>query len=289
MAERLTANVFYQNTVREYSGNAVHQFFPETRKESFHAKFPSSRNAYFQQEDLELQYRFFTYRVFKDSNVLNEVWQKFNIPNILTYYHKSYYDSHEEDTILCRTAEKIIQELASQKSAAKILLGIFKKAPQLYYHSIEVMCLSLVMAHRLGYNEDSMYEIGMAAVLHDIGKVLLPCELLHLTKEPDNNQRQKLQKIPFISSKMAKKSGITSIDTINGILSHQENYIGTGFPSARMQHEIHPYGMLVHVADDYDTILLRKKESAYARNYIRKMTCRRYSFAAVSAFNDIFQ
>ena len=289
MTESLTTNVYYQNTVREYSGNIVHQLTPEIRKELYNAKeFRFTEKDCYSQEHHMLSYRTFTHKIFKDSNVLNEAWCGFNIPNITPYRYIRYFTGeHSNNTTLRRIAERIILELASQKTAKKILLGIFKKEPQIYYHSIEVMCLTISMAQCLEYDENSIYEIGMAAALHDIGKVLLPCELLHLLQEPDNIHKHRLQKIPSISTSMAKKAGFTSSDILNGILAHQENHIGTGFPFAKMQQEIHPYGMLIHVADDYETIAFEKKDSAYAKNYIRKMTCRRYSFFAVNAFNDI--
>ena len=291
MAELLTTTVFYQNTVREYSGNVVHQVSPENRKENLLSRLSrSSRKAYYQQEDYSLRYRDFTHKVFRDSNILNEAWHRYGIQYMGTYrYDKYLAGSSTDSTSLRQVAEQIILELASQGYKNKIMQGIFKKDPRLYYHSIEVMCVAMTMARHIGYDMDSIHDIGVAAVLHDIGKVFLPHELLHLTKEPTDLQRKKLQKVPVISASVAKRAGFNKANIIDSILSHQENYIGNGYPFAKMQKEIHPFGMLIHVADDYDTMVLRKRSPESIKNYIMKMACRRYSFAAVNAFNDLFQ
>lgn len=242
-----------------------------------------------EQNDITCKYRKYTKLVFQNSNVLNNICKKFEITSIKPY---PVYQNNTTDrkNTLTSIAEKIITNLANEKNAAKVFKRLIEADIRIYYHSLEVMCLTMIMAQYAGYSEKTIYEIGMAAVTHEVGKIFLPHHILHSNKIVSYKETLRIKQVPLLSAAVVKKTQFATPNIVAAIISHQENFIGTGYPFAKMQKEIHPYGMLIHVADDYDTISIEQNFTekcgvVYAKSYIRKMTYRRYSNTAVAAFN----
>lgn len=244
-----------------------------------------------EQPNITCTYRKHTLFVFQKSNILNEIAKKFKITHLKPYPSYQYNLKNKQST-LTSIAERIITNLANEKNASKVLKRLIEADVRIYYHSLEVMSLAMVMAYKAGYNEKSIYEIGTAAITHDIGKIFLPNHILHTNQIISYKDTLKIKQVPLLSAALIKKTTFATPNIITAITSHQENFIGTGYPFAKMQKEIHPYGMLIHVADDYDMISIKQKTStdkysaAYAKNFIHKMTYRRYSNTAVNAFTE---
>lgn len=82
----------------------------------------------------------------------------------------------------------ILDDLMQNRQIVMHLANISTHSPSLYHHSVNVAVLSTAVGMSLGYNRNQLMELGIGAMLHDIGKVELPAEML---KRPSAGIRKK--------------------------------------------------------------------------------------------------
>ena len=124
---------------------------------------------------------------------------------------------------------------------------------RLYTHSIDVAIISLIMAIELGYSSKELWNLGIGALLHDVGKLLIPKTILE-KDEPLTDIEQ-----AFI--KQHCELGVSSLASFEFseqytdiVLQHHERIDGSGFPNGLKGDEISQNAKIVIVADVVDLI-----------------------------------
>lgn len=77
-----------------------------------------------------------------------------------------------------RAFSSILDDLMQNKQMVGHLTTISSHSPSLYHHSVNVAVLATAVGMSIGYNRTQLMNLGVGAMLHDIGKVSLPEELL---------------------------------------------------------------------------------------------------------------
>lgn len=119
-------------------------------------------------------------------------------------------------------------------------------------HSIETCALSLLVAGALGANDVELFNIGAAAILHDIGL----CEMPHLIYKSDKKpHEEKLwNEHPVYGHYLINESGLTR-DISKYVLHHHELWNGDGIPH-KLSGENIPFGSrIIQVCDNYNKLL----------------------------------
>ncbi|OYP31617.1 phosphohydrolase, partial [Lachnotalea glycerini] len=125
-----------------------------------------------------------------------------------------------------------------------------------YYHSVNVAILSLIVGNALKFHRAMLIQLGMAAILHDIGKKFTPIEILSkpgmLTDEEfDIIKEHPTNGYHFIKRFFPSISSATYV----GILQHHERYDGSGYPSGAQGEGISLLGRILAVCDVYDALV----------------------------------
>lgn len=144
-----------------------------------------------------------------------------------------------------------IIETATHSSSLR-LVGEYDKC-----HAINTAILTAALARKLGKPEDFISDITLAALLHDIGKICLPQNLVY--KQGMTNQEQKLYqahtKIGYnlIKNKMNLNEKIAKV-----ALEHHERNDGTGYPHGKSGDFISPESQIVSVCNYFDNLTFNK-------------------------------
>ena len=140
--------------------------------------------------------------------------------------------------------------------------------PFLCGHGHRVQDLSLRVGKRLGLSDRELTTLGTAAVLHDIGVVGIPGEILTKSRKLTERELEIARKHPFLGAKMLE--GIPGMEEAGRIiLEHQEYVDGSGYPYGLQGEEISVGARIVSLAEFYDSITssrphrggLRKEEA----------------------------
>ncbi|MFO0945459.1 MAG: HD domain-containing phosphohydrolase [Planctomycetota bacterium] len=118
-------------------------------------------------------------------------------------------------------------------------------------HSLHVAMLSLAMGVRAGLGSESMYSLGLGAILHDIGMLRVPRSIWSQKTPLSVSQRLDIMMHPIYS--LDALEGITEIgDDVRCIVYQvHERAMGQGYPRQVPSELIHPLAKIVAVADVY--------------------------------------
>ena len=121
-----------------------------------------------------------------------------------------------------------------------------------FKHSAMTCALSLLVAGAMGLDQAEIIKIGKAALLHDIGLGEMP--FLIKKKEPHEPRNELWKEHPTYGFYIAKEEGIKR-EICHMILSHHENWNGSGFPKQKEKEKIPLGGRIITVCDQYDTLI----------------------------------
>jgi HD-GYP domain-containing protein (c-di-GMP phosphodiesterase class II) len=151
-------------------------------------------------------------------------------------------------------ASELMDEILSKKNVLINLVDIKSMDNYTYQHSVNVAVLSLILGIQLKLNKYELYDLCIGALIHDIGKVLIPKDLL-LKEGP-------LTEEEFIQVRDHTTKGYEYLRTVLEItgparivaLQHHERYDGKGYPDKKRGDEISKLARIVSIADVYDAL-----------------------------------
>ena len=126
-----------------------------------------------------------------------------------------------------------------------------------YYHAVNVSVLSIGLGMKLGLNKKRLSELGIAAFLHDIGKVNIPKEILNKETSFTDEEWKVMRSHPSEGVKIIMRTmKIDPMMIVGAIVSyeHHNNYNGSGYPSVPPQHKPDLYSKIVTIADRFDAM-----------------------------------
>jgi putative nucleotidyltransferase with HDIG domain len=125
-------------------------------------------------------------------------------------------------------------------------------------HSLNVSVLTMALAESLGLAQQDVRTFGIAGLLHDLGKVSIPQEILNKPGKLSDEERSIMQRHPTAGAKLIIESG-RRLD-LAAAVAHEHHIMinGHGYPSCHYRRDCHKASKLVHVCDVYDALRTRR-------------------------------
>ncbi len=151
--------------------------------------------------------------------------------------------------------EQISASLARNGSALLGLARLKTKDEYTYMHSVAVCALMVALARQLGLPEDQVQEAGMAGLLHDIGKMAMPLDVLNKPGKLSEDEYAIMRSHPERGHAMLL-AALTSVSdaVLDVCLHHHEKVDGTGYPHRLAGEEISLLARMGAICDVYDAI-----------------------------------
>jgi HD-GYP domain-containing protein (c-di-GMP phosphodiesterase class II) len=147
----------------------------------------------------------------------------------------------------------IIENKDSFESIGKLIDHNYKT----YSHSLNVSIYASCLLQHLGYDASFIRDVSMGAILHDLGKLFVPAELLD---KPGKLTPEEFELVKTHSTRGVAAAQHLPINqtALNCILFHHEKLDGSGYPSGLQDQDIPTYCRIVTIADIYDAITSRR-------------------------------
>lgn len=123
-----------------------------------------------------------------------------------------------------------------------------------YFHSVNVAVLSIGLGTAMGLDKTDLCNLGFGALLHDIGKVFVPKEILHKQGPLTDIEFSEMKKHSFLGFEYLASEYVGSVGAQAGILDHHEKFSGGGYPNNAKGDKISLYGRIISIADVYDAL-----------------------------------
>jgi putative nucleotidyltransferase with HDIG domain len=159
------------------------------------------------------------------------------------------------DVESCLPVVEEISESVSRNSSALISLARLKtKDEYTYMHSVSVCALMVALARQLGLNDAQTRETGLAGLLHDVGKMAMPEEVLNKPGKLTDEEFAVMKSHPERGQEILLKSGMASEGTLDVCLHHHEKMDGSGYPYRLQGDRISLYARMGAICDVYDAV-----------------------------------
>ncbi|HKN58937.1 MAG TPA: HD domain-containing phosphohydrolase [Gemmatimonadaceae bacterium] len=156
-------------------------------------------------------------------------------------------------------------------------------------HSLNVSVLVMALAESLELAPQDVRAFGIAGLLHDLGKVSIPQDILNKPGKLTDQERLVMQNHPVEGAKLIIESG-RKLD-LAAAVAHEHHIMinGHGYPTRHYHRECHKASNLVHVCDVYDALRTRRPyrdawESERVLAYIAERAGTEFEPAAATAF-----
>ena len=155
-------------------------------------------------------------------------------------------------------AQKLVEEIndsVSRNPGALISLARLKTADDYtYMHSVAVCALMIALSKQLGLSEQETRRAGIAGLLHDLGKALMPMEVLNKPGKLTDEEFAIIKKHPAEGHRLLLGNSGADEMMLDVVLHHHEKIDGTGYPKGLKGEEISLFAKMGAVCDVYDAI-----------------------------------
>jgi putative nucleotidyltransferase with HDIG domain len=150
--------------------------------------------------------------------------------------------------------EEISASVARNPSALIGIARLKRKDEYTYMHSVAVCALMINLARTLELDETLVHELGLAGLLHDIGKMAVPDPVLNKPGRLNDDEFAVVREHPQRGYDLVIASENAPAIAAEVVLHHHEKYDGTGYPHGLKGEEISLYARMGAICDVYDAI-----------------------------------
>jgi putative nucleotidyltransferase with HDIG domain len=161
-------------------------------------------------------------------------------------------------TIDLGNAQHVVEEITEsvfRNPGAIISLARLKTVDDYtYMHSVAVCAMMVALAKQLGMDAEQTRIAGMAGLLHDLGKAMMPIEVLNKPGKLTNEEFSIIKTHPVQGHAMLLTGQNVHAEVLDVCLHHHEKMDGSGYPEGLKESEISLLAKMGAVCDVYDAI-----------------------------------
>jgi len=163
-----------------------------------------------------------------------------------------------EAAVAAAVVEAVGAAVRESRNLLRLLVPLKEVDQYSTVHSMNVSVLSIGLAEQVGYGRGDVSAVGKAALLHDVGKTLVPEEILQKPGTLTPDEWTLIKEHPVDGARILFRSrdglGIAAVVAYE----HHMTRDGGGYPERRFPRDLHPASELVQVCDVYDALRTRR-------------------------------
>ena len=175
-----------------------------------------------------------------------------------SYINQALEDARLGVSIDTQQAKQLVGDLTNQvlgSSHALVWLTFLKSRDEYTAnHCVNVCVLAISFGRCLGLDKQQLNLVGLGGLLHDLGKMKTPDEILNKPSKLTPEEFDVMKQHPELGFKLLKEERDLSMDVLDVVLHHHERKNGSGYPDALPEHKIPLLTQIVSVVDVYDAV-----------------------------------
>ncbi len=160
----------------------------------------------------------------------------------------------QAEDIVHTTLEMILHDGSAVESLMKITAHDYYT----HTHSLNVSIYTLSLGAFLGIKGKDLEVLGMAAVLHDLGKSKIDYEIINKNGKLSDEEFAQMRCHPALGHEIALKLGIDDERVLSGIRHHHEKVQGGGYPDNLKGEQISYFARIIGVCDVFDALSTKR-------------------------------
>ena len=162
------------------------------------------------------------------------------------------------ESVRSRVAQGV-QRAIEDNDAVAVDIGALKVSDEYTFkHSVDVATMSMIVARKYGLDDKQVYEIGIAGLLHDIGKSKVPNEILNKAAKLTDEEFAIMKQHSVYGYRILQPKEDLSMEIKLGVLQHHEKMNGKGYPMGVTGDKIDLFARLISISDIYDALVTER-------------------------------
>jgi HD-GYP domain-containing protein (c-di-GMP phosphodiesterase class II) len=161
-----------------------------------------------------------------------------------------------------RVVQGIVDQVLNEETSLIGLTAIRDYDEYTFTHSVNVCIFSIALGRRLGMTKLQLYELGLAALMHDIGKSRVPLDLLQKTGELTEEEWKWMASHPWLGVlvlfQFRRQQEELSYRAMTVCHEHHMKIDLTGYPKTIRPRQVSLLSKIVSIADGYDAATSRR-------------------------------
>lgn len=157
-----------------------------------------------------------------------------------------------------KVSEKLVRNIDKNKGITIGISDLHTYDENTYLHSLSVTVISIAIGTELKLNRQQLCDLGVCAMLHDIGKVEIPIEIISKPAKLTKEEYDIIKTHSSLGANYILDNKEIDKDIYLGVISHHEKFDGTGYPNGLKKDNIPLFGRIVAVADVYDALTAKR-------------------------------
>jgi putative nucleotidyltransferase with HDIG domain len=153
-----------------------------------------------------------------------------------------------------RMVDGMTESLLRNHDALTSLARIKSHHEYTFYHSVNTAVLALSMGRQLGMERDALQHLGTGCMLHDIGKMTIPLQILNKPGALRDFEYEIIKQHALRGAEILSRTTGLHDHVLRPALEHHERVNGTGYPFGRHRHGLTLFGLISSVVDIYDAV-----------------------------------
>lgn len=188
-----------------------------------------------------------------DFTIAREIYG--NAINVVVQALKDVRSGKAPDGATCDRTVREMNGMISRNRDAMLALTLIKNFDEYTYnHSVNVSILSLAVADNLGLAEQNRVNVGVAGLLHDVGKTQLALDLIRKPGTLTVDEFEEIKKHPDEGYAILGKMANIQDETRNMVREHHMRYDRAGYPRPEPELRLNPSSQVIAVADCFDAL-----------------------------------
>jgi len=175
--------------------------------------------------------------------------------NARTLLKKVYNNERPDISDYQDTTKIILNEVVDNLDKMDCIAQLRIYDEYTFSHTVNVSAMSSALGIILKLSENEIEELALGALLHDIGKMHIPLDILNKPAKLDAEEFEIMKSHTLFGYKYINKYMETTDEVAKVALDHQERYSGGGYPNGLVGKEISLYAQITSIADVYDALI----------------------------------
>ncbi len=134
------------------------------------------------------------------------------------------------------------------------LLSVLHHDYGTFTHSTNVSLYCVLLARKLGFNEQELEQVAVGGLLHDLGKLQIDSRILNKPGRLSESEYRVIMEHPSVGYRLLCKRQDLSRAQLMMVYQHHEKLDGSGYPVGITDQEIHPWAKVCTVVDIYEAL-----------------------------------
>jgi HD-GYP domain-containing protein (c-di-GMP phosphodiesterase class II) len=178
-----------------------------------------------------------------------------NAETVVSDFMKTVENGGGIDSVMAKQAvATCVQSILHSPDTMLWLSQLRKKDEYTAQHSLNVSILSIVLGRHINLSTTELNTLGLCGMMHDVGKLLIPPEILHKSSPLDEEEIRIMKTHTRLGYNLLKSSPNMSSSAAVVALTHHEQLDGRGYPRRLQESGISNFTKIVSIANAYDVM-----------------------------------